>query len=168
MSFLFEIRGKREEKGSTAKEERATVDIFTDGCSLGNPGPGGYACLIREDQEEVLLSGGEPHTTNNRMELMSVIRGLSYFSEQRKIRVYTDSEYVLKGATEWLPQWKRRGFRSSSGAQIKNKDLWLELDRWLNFHEVTFVKVPAHAGHPENEQVDKIAKKEAQKWRKNS
>lgn len=142
------------------------VHIFTDGCSLGNPGPGGYAVLIKEKSEEKILSGSEPHTTNNRMELLSVIKGLSYFKKPRMIKVYTDSEYVLKGATKWLFLWKKRGFKTSEGKPVKNQDLWLELEKWLSFHKVTFIKLFAHTGHLENEKVDKIAKKEAQKWKK--
>lgn len=150
------------------KTDNTIVELYTDGCSLGNPGPGGYACLIRNGERETILSGGEPYTTNNRMELLSVIKGLAYFTEPKKVKVYTDSEYVLRGATEWLPQWRRKGFKGSSGKPVKNQDLWLELEKWLKFHEVTFVKVPAHAGHPENERVDRLAKKEAEKWRRNS
>lgn len=154
--------------GNHLYHSEETVELFTDGCSLGNPGPGGYACIVKEGKKEFIISGGEPHTTNNRMELLSVIRGLERFSEPRKIVIYTDSEYVLKGATEWLPRWKSKGFKTSSGEIVKNKDLWIELDRLLNFHRVSFVKVPAHSGHPENEKADKIAKKEAQKWKKGS
>ncbi len=143
------------------------IKLFTDGCSLGNPGPGGYAVLIKDEKEEKILSGGEPYTTNNRMELISVIEGLSYFREPKVIIVYTDSEYVLKGATKWLFLWKKRGFKTSDGKPVKNQDLWLELEKWLSFHKVTFIKIPAHKGHPENEKVDKLAKKEAQRWKKN-
>lgn len=144
------------------------IEIYTDGCSLGNPGPGGYAVLIKNLGKDVLLSGSFSYTTNNRMELLAVIKALSYFKEPKKIKIYTDSEYVVKGATEWLPKWKVNGYKNSEGKPIKNRDLWEELENWLKFHEVVFIKIPAHKGHPENEKVDKIAKKEAMKWKKNS
>ncbi|MFN3921342.1 MAG: ribonuclease HI [Caldimicrobium sp.] len=144
------------------------IEIYTDGCSLGNPGPGGYAVLIKNLGKDVLLSGSFSYTTNNKMELLAVIKALSYFKEPKKIKIYTDSEYVVKGATEWLPKWKVNGYKTSEGKPIKNRELWEELENWLKFHEVVFIKIPAHKGHPENEKVDKIAKKEAMKWKKNS
>ncbi|MFN4131796.1 MAG: ribonuclease HI [Caldimicrobium sp.] len=144
------------------------IEIYTDGCSLGNPGPGGYAVLIKNLGKDVLLSGSFSYTTNNRMELLAVIKALSYFKEPKKIKIYTDSEYVVKGVAEWLPKWKVNGYKNSEGKPIKNRDLWEELENWLKFHEVVFIKIPAHKGHPENEKVDKIAKKEAMKWKKNS
>lgn len=144
------------------------IVIYTDGCSLGNPGPGGYAVLIKNLGKDVLLSGSFSYTTNNKMELLAVIKALSYFKEPKKIKIYTDSEYVVKGATEWLPKWKVNGYKTSEGKPIKNRELWEELENWLKFHEVVFIKIPAHKGHPENEKVDKIAKKEAMKWKKNS
>lgn len=144
------------------------IKLYTDGCSLGNPGPGGYAVLIKIEEKELQISGGHPFTTNNRMELLSVIKGLSYFKEPKEIIVFTDSEYVLKGATEWLPKWRAQNYKNSEGKEIKNRDLWEELEKWLQLHKVTFVKVPAHSGYEENERVDKLAKKEAKKWKKNS
>ncbi|MFN3505322.1 MAG: ribonuclease HI [Caldimicrobium sp.] len=150
-----------------SERENEIIEIYTDGCSLGNPGPGGYAVLIKNKEREVLLSGSAPYTTNNRMELLAVIKGLSYFKEQKFIKLYTDSEYVLKGSTEWLPKWKLKGYKTSDGKPVKNKDLWEELERWKNYHKVVFIKVPAHSGHPENERVDKIAKNEAKRWKKN-
>ncbi|BAU24094.1 ribonuclease H [Caldimicrobium thiodismutans] len=144
------------------------ISVYVDGCSLGNPGPGGYGVLIKKGGKEIVLKGGEAETTNNRMELMAVIKALSYFKNKSKIVVYGDSEYVIKGATEWLPLWKKKGFKTSEGKPVKNQDLWKELERWLNFHEVRFIKVPAHSGHPENERVDQIAKAEARKWKRNS
>lgn len=144
------------------------IDIYVDGCSLGNPGPGGYGIIIKEGNSEIILSGGEPYTTNNRMELLAVIKALAYFKEPKRIRIYSDSEYVIKGATEWLPIWVKRGFKSADGKAIKNEDLWRELVHWLKIHQVIFSKVLAHSGHPENERVDRIAKREAKKWRKNS
>lgn len=142
------------------------IEIYTDGCSLGNPGPGGYAALIKDGNREIILTGGEPYTTNNRMELLSVIKALAFFKEPQRIKLFTDSEYVLKGATLWLPNWIKRGFKNSQGESVKNKDLWLQLLELLNYHRVEFVKVVAHSGHTENERVDKLAKEEAKKWKK--
>ena len=139
--------------------------LFTDGCCLGNPGPGGWACLIKKDGKEVLLKGGEPQTTNNRMELLAVIKGLEALSNSDEVTIFTDSEYVLKGATEWLKNWKKKGFKTSSGKPVKNRDLWEKLDRLLNKKSITWVKVKAHSGHEENELVDRIAKEEAAKWK---
>lgn len=152
---------------SPKEVEDSEVIIYADGCSLGNPGPGGYAALIKTKGEELITSGGEPETTNNRMELMAVIKALSSLKKRSKIIVYADSEYVIKGATEWLPIWKKKGFKTSEGKPVKNQDLWSELDKWLVYHDVEFVKVTAHSGHPENERVDRIAKAEAKKWKKN-
>ncbi|MGC8966532.1 MAG: ribonuclease HI [Caldimicrobium sp.] len=143
------------------------IRVYVDGCSLGNPGPGGYAALIKVDGEEIVISGGAPFSTNNRMELLAVIKALSFFKEPKEIIVFSDSEYVIKGATEWLLTWKKRGFKTSSGEPVKNLDLWRELERWLSFHQVRFEKVPAHSGHSENERVDRLAKREAKKWQKN-
>ncbi len=149
--------------------ENSEIFIFVDGCSLGNPGPGGYAVIIKKDNnnEEVILTGGEPFTTNNRMELLAVIKALSFFKEPQDLIIYSDSEYVIKGAREWLPRWKSRDFKTSEGKPVKNQDLWIELEKWLSFHRVKFEKVFAHSGHPENERADKLAKKEAEKWKKN-
>ncbi len=142
------------------------IFLFTDGCCLGNPGPGGWACLIKLNGKEILLKGGEPQTTNNRMELIAVIKGLEAICESSKVVIYTDSEYVLKGASEWLANWKKKGFKTSSGKAVKNRDLWEKLDSLLNKHSVKWIKVRAHSGHKENELVDKVAKKEAQKWKR--
>lgn len=149
-------------KGKLSEE----VEVFVDGCSLGNPGPGGYGVLIREGNREWLISGGSVETTNNRMELTAVIKALSQFKQPKKIKVYSDSEYVIQGATKWLSCWEQRGFKTSEKKPVKNQDLWKELKRWLCFHRVTFIKVPAHSGHLENEKVDRLAKKEAQRWKK--
>ncbi|MCS7199090.1 MAG: ribonuclease HI [Caldimicrobium sp.] len=165
----YEILRELETKsGEFPSPKDEVVDIYVDGCSLGNPGPGGYGIIIKDGNSEIVLSGGEPYTTNNRMELLAVIKALAYFKEPKKIRIHSDSEYVIKGATEWLPIWVKRGFKGANGKTIKNEDLWRELARWLKIHQVIFSKVLAHAGHPENERVDRIAKGEAKKWRKNS
>jgi ribonuclease HI len=149
-------------------EKNEIIEIYVDGCSLGNPGPGGWACIIKEENEEIILTDGEPFATNNQMELKAVISALSYFKNPRKIRIYTDSEYVLKGITEWLPKWKKRGFKTSAGTPVKNRELWEILEKLVNFHQVFWEKVPAHSGHFYNEKADKIAKKSAEKWKKSS
>ncbi|PMP69124.1 MAG: hypothetical protein C0190_00535 [Thermodesulfobacterium geofontis] len=141
------------------------IEVYVDGCSLGNPGPGGWAVLIKKEEEKV-LSGGEPFTTNNQMELKAVISALSYFKEPKKIKIYTDSEYVIKGITEWLPKWKKRGYITSEGKPVKNKELWEKLEKLVAFHKINWEKVKAHSGHPYNERVDKIAKESAEKWKK--
>ncbi len=141
------------------------VLLFTDGCCLGNPGPGGWACLVKEKDREFLLKGGSPDTTNNRMELLAVIKGLGFIPQEKKVVIFTDSEYVLKGATEWMKNWKKRGFKTSSGKPVKNRDLWEKLDSLLREREVKWVKVRAHSGHKENEFVDFVAKAEAEKWK---
>ncbi|WP_038057184.1 ribonuclease HI [Thermodesulfobacterium hydrogeniphilum] len=142
------------------------IEIYVDGCCLGNPGPGGWACIIKKNNEEIILTDGEPFTTNNQMELKAVISALSYFKEPRKIKIYTDSEYVLKGITQWLVSWKKRGFKTSQGKPVKNKELWETLEKLTNFHQVKFIKVSAHSGNFYNEKADRIAKKSAKKWKK--
>ncbi|MEZ0343765.1 MAG: ribonuclease HI [Caldimicrobium sp.] len=159
----YEILKEFEE---SLKEANTTLIVYVDGCSLGNPGPGGYAAIIKRGEDEIILSGGEAYTTNNRMELTAVLKALSSFKEPQRFIIYCDSEYVIKGATEWLFCWKLKGFKTSEGKPVKNQDLWMELERWLSFHRVKFEKVPAHSGHPENERADKIAKKEAEKWKR--
>ncbi|MCS7149988.1 MAG: ribonuclease HI [Caldimicrobium sp.] len=153
-------------KRAIAEEGESVIHVYVDGCSLGNPGPGGYGAIIKDNDSEKVISGGEPNTTNNRMELLAVIKALAYYKDSKKIYVYTDSEYVLKGATQWLSNWKKRGFKNAEGSEIKNLDLWQELDRLVNFHKVTFIKVQAHAGHPENERADQLAKREARAWKR--
>ncbi len=142
------------------------VEVYVDGASLGNPGPGGYAVLIKTGEEEVVLKGGEKETTNNRMELRAVIEALSYFKEPTELVIYSDSEYVIKGVTKWRKIWEKNNFKRANKKPLKNKDLWDELFKKQDFHKVFFVKIPAHKGHPENEKVDKIAKEEAKKWKK--
>lgn len=146
--------------------EQKEIEIYVDGSSLGNPGPGGWAVIILEKDKEIILTGGCSQATNNQMEIRAVIEALSYFKEPRQIKIYTDSEYVVKGLTEWLPKWKKRGFKTSDGKPVKNKELWEMLDRLTNFHKVTFEKVPAHSGNLYNEKVDKLARKSAEKWKK--
>ncbi len=143
-----------------------TVHVFTDGACSGNPGPGGWGALIRAGGHEKELSGGDPHTTNNRMELTAAIRALQALTRPCKVVLHTDSQYVVKGITEWLPGWKRRGWKNSQNKPVENKELWEELDAATKPHKIDWVWVKGHAGHAENERVDKLAVKESLKFRK--
>ena len=129
------------------------IDIFTDGACSGNPGPGGWGALLRWNGHEKELSGGAEDTTNNRMEMQAVIEALKVLKKPSKVRLYTDSQYVQRGVTEWMAGWKAKNWP----AKIKNKDLWLEIDSLTGLHEVEFHWIRGHAGHPENEYVDKLA-----------
>lgn len=142
------------------------IELYVDGSSLGNPGPGGWAVLIKFKDKEEILTGGEAQATNNQMELKAVISALSYFKEPKKLKIYTDSEYVIKGVTEWLPKWKNKGYITSEGKPVKNKELWEILDKWINFHQVKWVKVKAHSDNLYNKKVDKIARESAEKWKR--
>ena len=134
------------------------VQIFSDGSCLGNPGPGGYGVILRYKDINKELSQGYTHTTNNRMELMAVIVGLSSLKEPCKVTITTDSQYVKNGLTKWLEGWKRNHWVSSSKAPVKNKDLWQRLDKESSRQEITFCWVKGHAGHPENERCDELAR----------
>ena len=133
------------------------VRIYTDGACKGNPGPGGWGAVLQIDGEEKELFGGEPQTTNNRMELTAVIRALELLKRPCQIEVYTDSQYVQKGISEWLHDWKRRGWRTADKKPVKNVDLWQELDRLAGAHRIAWHWVKGHAGHPENERADALA-----------
>lgn len=133
------------------------VDLYTDGACKGNPGVGGWGVLMRFGTYEKSLCGGEAETTNNRMELLAVIEGLKALSRPCKVRVHTDSQYVQKGISEWLANWKKRNWRSSTGAPVKNQDLWRALDAEAARHQAEWHWVKGHAGHPENEAADRLA-----------
>jgi ribonuclease HI len=133
------------------------VRIYTDGACKGNPGPGGWGALLRSGTRERELYGGEPATTNNRMELTAVIRALEALKGRSMVEVYTDSEYVMKGITEWLAGWKRRGWKTADRKPVKNIDLWKALDEAVGRHEVKWHWVRGHSGHPENERADALA-----------
>ena len=138
-----------------------SVEIYTDGSSRGNPGPGGWAALLRFRGRERELGGREAHTTNNRMELLAAIHGLEALRRPCRVRLVTDSTYVRDGITRWIPGWKRRGWRTAGGQPVKNVDLWQRLDAAAAGHEVDWVWTRGHSGHPENERVDARARAEA-------
>ncbi len=133
------------------------VDIFTDGACRGNPGPGGWGALLRWGSTEKELCGGEPDTTNNRMELTAVIRALEALTRPVKARVHTDSTYVQQGITKWIHGWKRNGWKTSAKEPVKNADLWQALELAASRHEVHWHWVKGHAGHVENERADGLA-----------
>jgi ribonuclease HI len=134
-----------------------TVEIFTDGACRGNPGPGGWGALLRKGEHERELSGSEAGTTNNRMELLAVIRALEALDRPCQVTVVTDSQYVQKGISEWLPGWKRRGWKTAAGKPVKNQDLWQALDAAAGRHTVKWEWVRGHNGHAENERADALA-----------
>ena len=134
-----------------------TVVAYTDGSCLGNPGPGGWAALLRYGDSNKELSGSEADTTNNRMELMAAIRALESLKRPCRVSLTTDSQYLRRGITEWLPAWQRRGWRRSNGSPVLNVDLWQRLQRALQEHEVDWRWVKGHSGHSENERVDYLA-----------
>ena len=133
------------------------IEIYTDGACRGNPGPGGWAALLQTGKREKELNGAEPLTTNNRMELTAVIRALEALKRPARARVYTDSEYVRRGITEWLGAWKSRGWRTAARKPVKNQDLWQRLDELAARHEIEWHCVQGHAGVPGNERVDRLA-----------
>ncbi len=140
---------------------KAAVELYTDGACSGNPGPGGWGCILRFKGVEKELYGGENPTTNNRMEMMAVIAGLNALTRPCTVEVYTDSEYVKKGMTEWLRGWKARGWKTADKKPVKNDDLWKVLDEAASRHRVSWHWVRGHAGHPENERADELARRGA-------
>jgi ribonuclease HI len=133
------------------------VDIYTDGACKGNPGVGGWGAVLDCDGRVREIFGGEPHTTNNRMELTGVIRALEALKRPCRARVHTDSQYVRNGITEWIHAWKRRGWRTADRKPVKNEDLWRELDELASRHEIEWVWVKGHSGHEGNERADALA-----------
>ncbi len=138
------------------------VQVFTDGACKGNPGPGGWACILRHPATgtEREYSGGAAETTNNRMEMTAVIEGLRVLTKRSRVEIITDSQYVAKGSHEWMPNWKRNGWKRKEKGRLKpvlNEDLWRTLDELLTQHEVQFTVVRGHTGHPENERCDELA-----------
>lgn len=147
------------------------VHLFTDGACRGNPGPGGWAYLLRHlpTEKEMEGSGGEPETTNNRMELKGVIEGLKALRRSCKVEVFTDSEYVRQGLTAWMKKWKANGWRrkvKNDYKPVKNVELWQELDELVQRHEIKFTRVAGHSGHPENDRCDELAVAAAEEQRR--
>lgn len=134
------------------------VEIFTDGACSGNPGPGGWGAILRYKGHEKELSGAHPETTNNRMELTAAIEALKNLKRGCPVILYTDSKYVLQGITEWMPGWKARGWKTAAKKPVLNKDLWEALDAEIVRHDIRFEWVKGHAGHPENERADELAR----------
>lgn len=135
------------------------VEIFTDGACKGNPGPGGWGALLRYEGKEKELYGGERLTTNNRMELLAVIRALASLKRRCVVKLHTDSQYVQKGISEWIVGWKKRGWKTADKKPVKNEDLWRELDQLAVQHDVDWIWVKGHAGHDGNERADALANK---------
>ena len=133
------------------------VELWTDGACRGNPGPGGWAAVLISGEREKVLKGGELLTTNNRMELTAAIRGLEALRRRCRVNVHTDSEYVKRGVTEWLPDWKQRGWKTAARKPVKNLDLWQELDALAQRHDIEWRWVRGHAGIAGNERVDRLA-----------
>ena len=143
-----------------------TVDIFTDGACSGNPGPGGWGAVLRAGPHERELRGGDPATTNNRMELMAAIAALEALKRPSAVRLHTDSNYLKDGITRWMPQWKRRGWKTADRKPVKNVDLWQRLEAATAPHRMDWFWVRGHAGHPENERADKLAREGMKLFRK--
>ncbi|MGO1540433.1 MAG: ribonuclease HI [Luteimonas sp.] len=144
---------------------RKQVHVYTDGACLGNPGPGGWAALLRYGVRERELVGGEPQTTNNRMELMAAIRALEALTESCEVVLHTDSQYVRKGITEWMSNWLRRNWRTAGGSAVKNQDLWQRLHAAAARHQVDWRWVKGHSGDPDNERVDVLARTQAEHFK---
>ena len=141
------------------------VDIYTDGACKGNPGPGGWAAvlLVKDPPAKKVIQGGQLQTTNNQMEIKAIIEGIKALKMPSKVNIYSDSNYVVQGATEWLDGWRKNNWKTSSKKPVKNVELWKELDNLLSTkgHDVTFYWIKAHNGHQENEEADSIASNEA-------
>jgi len=133
------------------------VDVYTDGACKGNPGPGGWGVLLRWNAHEKELFGGEPNTTNNRMELRAVIEALAALKRDSSVRLHTDSKYVLDGITTWIHNWKKRGWKTAGKKPVKNVDLWQQLDALARQYTITWVWVKGHSGHDGNERADELA-----------
>ena len=150
---------EREARVAESGEHEPVVEIFTDGACRGNPGPGGWGVILRFGPVERELCGGEPQTTNNRMELLAAIQGLEALKRPVRVRLYTDSQYLRDGITKWIQGWKAKGWQTADRQPVKNQDLWRRLDEVRHRHEIEFCWVRGHAGHPENERADALARR---------
>ncbi len=135
------------------------VDIYTDGACRGNPGPGGWGVILKTQSATKELYGGDLDTTNNKMELLAAIKGLQSLTQPCKVHLYTDSNYVKQGITEWIINWKRNGFKNAKKKPVLNANLWLELDQLTSIHDIEWFWIKGHSGHPENERADALANK---------
>lgn len=133
------------------------VEIFTDGACRGNPGPGGWGAILKYNGHEKEVFGGEKHTTNNRMELMAAIMSLETLKKPCRVELTTDSKYVKDGISQWIVNWKKRGWKTANKKPVKNDDLWRRLDAATNTHDIEWLWVKGHSGHPENERADELA-----------
>ena len=140
------------------------VEIFTDGACKGNPGPGGWAALLRWQDREKSISGGQAHTTNNRMEMTAAIEALESLKRPCNVSLTTDSQYLMNGITQWITNWKRRGWKTAQNTPVKNEDLWRRLDQAISRHQVEWKWVKGHNSHEENEQVDTLARRAMKKF----
>ena len=147
------------------EQDRKTIEIFTDGACSGNPGPGGWGAVLRFQGREKELSGGHPETTNNQMELQAAIEALKALKEPCSIVLYTDSQYLRQGITLWIHNWKRNGWKTSDKKPVKNQALWEELDGLVKIHAINWHWLKGHAGHPENERCDELARNEIDRLR---
>lgn len=144
------------------------VELFTDGACLGNPGPGGWAALLRWGGVEKMLTGGEPDTTNNRMELMAAIAGLEALKRPCNVQLTTDSRYVQQGIEQWVAKWRANGWRTAGKQPVKNQELWQRLAAACARHQIRWAWVRGHSGHPENERVDRAAREQAEQIREST
>ena len=133
------------------------IEIYTDGACRGNPGPGGWGALLIAGRHRKTLHGGEPETTNNRMELTAAIEALNALKRPSKVELHTDSKYVMHGITEWMHNWKKRGWKTANKKPVKNQDLWMALDEAIDRHDITWKWVKGHSGHDGNEEADRLA-----------
>ena len=146
-------------EGSSSSDSKSNiVDVFTDGACSGNPGPGGWGAILRWRGQEREMHGGEPETTNNRMEMMAAIQALETLKRPMQVRLYTDSTYVRDGITKWMANWKKRGWKTADKKPVKNVDLWQRLEAVAGIHSIEWIWVKGHAGHPENERADELAR----------
>lgn len=142
-----------------SNKNQTVVELFTDGACRGNPGPGGWGVLMRYNGHEKELYGGDAETTNNRMELMAAIQALRSLNRECLVKLYTDSKYVMQGITEWIHNWKKKGWKTAAKKPVKNADLWQLLDKEREKHEIEWIWVKGHAGHEGNERADALANK---------
>ena len=152
--------------GQDGNGDQDLIEAFTDGACSGNPGPGGWGAVLRWRGHEKELSGGEAQTTNNRMELMAAIRVLEAIKgENRRVKIVTDSNYLRQGITQWIHAWRRKGWKTADNKPVKNKDLWQRLEAALKTHKVEWAWTKGHAGHPENERADALARQALKQYK---